>query len=104
LLRLLGKPDRERIDPSLVGIEKTTELVTVGIYGYIRHPLYSSLLFLSWGAFFKQPSWAGACLALMATFFLTATAKIEETENMHFFGDVYQTYMEKTKMFIPWLF
>ena len=73
---MLGKPDSERHDPSLLEIEKTTELVTVGAYRYIRHPLYSSLLFLAWGAFFKHPAWVGICLAVMATFFLTMTAKI----------------------------
>jgi protein-S-isoprenylcysteine O-methyltransferase Ste14 len=104
LLRVIGKPDRERDDPSLIGVEKTTELVTVGAYGYIRHPLYSSLLFLAWGAFFKQPSWVGVCLAAMATFFLTMTAMIEEAENIRFFGAAYQSYMKQTKRFIPHLF
>jgi protein-S-isoprenylcysteine O-methyltransferase Ste14 len=104
LLHRVGKPDDERTDPSLIGIEKTTELVTVGAYQYIRHPLYSSLLFLAWGAFFKHPSWIGACLAMLASFFLTMTAKIEEAENINFFGDVYRSYMKQTKMFIPLLF
>ena len=104
LLRLVGKPDDKRNDPSLVGIEKTTELVTVGAYRYIRHPLYSSLLFLSWGAFFKQPSLIGFCLAGIATFFLSMTAGIEEDENVRFFGATYQSYMKQTKMFIPFLF
>jgi protein-S-isoprenylcysteine O-methyltransferase Ste14 len=104
LLRLVGKPDNKRNDPSLIGIEKTTELVTVGAYRYIRHPLYSSLLFLSWGAFFKQPSLIGFCLAGIATFFLSMTARIEEAENTRFFGAAYQSYIKQTKMFIPFLF
>lgn len=104
LLRVVGKPDRNRDDPSLLGMEKTTELVTVGAYRYIRHPLYSSLLFLAWGVFFKSPSWMGILLAVMATFFLTMTAKIEEGENIRYFGSVYQDYVKKTKMFIPFLF
>ncbi len=56
LLRRVGKPDSERKDPLLMGVEKTTELVTVGAYRYIRHPLYSSILLGTWGVFFKQPS------------------------------------------------
>jgi len=103
LLRRQGKPDEQRTDPSLVGFEKTTELVTDDIYRYIRHPLYSSLLFLTWGVFFKQPSWTGMCLAILATFFLIMTAKVEEVENIMFFGDVYQQYMKQSKMFIPFL-
>ena len=88
----------------LLDIEKTTELVTVGAYRYIRHPLYSSLLFLAWGAFFKNPSWVGIPLVLLAAFFLTMTAKVEETENVRYFGITYQNYMKNTKMFIPFLF
>jgi protein-S-isoprenylcysteine O-methyltransferase Ste14 len=88
----------------LFGIEKTTELVIAGAYRYIRHPLYGSLLFLAWGGFFKHPSWVGGTLAVIATFFLTVTAKIEEAENIGFFGAAYQSYMKQTKMFIPFVF
>jgi len=104
MLGAAGKPDRQRADPSLLGLEKTTELVTSGPYRYIRHPLYSSLLLLAWGAFFKHFSAAGLGLAVLATIFLTITAKIEESENTRFFGSAYKSYMEKTKMFIPKLF
>ena len=104
LLHKVGKPDSKRKDPSLIGIEKTTELVTVGAYRYIRHPIYSSGLYGIWGVFFKQPSWIGFSLAVITTFFLAFTAKIEEAENIRFFGDAYKSYMKKTKMFIPLVF
>ena len=105
LLRIIGKPDEQRVeDVPMVGIEKTTTLVTVGAFKYIRHPLYSSLLFLTWGVFFKGPSWLGGILALTASLFLLATAKVEEAENSRFFGAAYQTYSKQTKMFIPFLF
>jgi len=104
LLRMIGKPDEKRTeDVPMIGIEKTTALVTVGAFKYIRHPLYSSLLFLTWGAFFKGPSLPAVILALSATMFLMATAKVEEAENTRFFGVAYQTYMKQTKMFIPYL-
>ena len=104
MLRIIGKPDPDRVDPALIGIEKTTELVTSGVYAYIRHPLYSALLFLTWGAFLKDPSATGLSLSGVASFFLVMTAKIEETENLTYFGDAYQNYMECTKMFIPYVF
>lgn len=104
LLGAAGKTDKQREDPSLLGLEKTTELVTSGPYRYIRHPLYSSLLLLAWGAFFKHFSAAGLCLTFVATIFLTITAKIEEAENEAFFGSAYKSYIKKTKMFIPKLF
>jgi protein-S-isoprenylcysteine O-methyltransferase Ste14 len=104
LLRKIGKPDSNRYDPALIGLEKTTELVTIGVYRYIRHPLYSSLFFLAWGAFFKGPSWVGAIFGAVAAVFLTITARIEEIENIRFFGEGYKTYMKKTRMFVPFLF
>jgi protein-S-isoprenylcysteine O-methyltransferase Ste14 len=104
LLRQIGKPDKQRYDASLVGFERTTALVTAGVYRYIRHPLYSSLLFLAWGVFFKAPSWLGALLVSAATLFLVATARIEEAENIRYFGAAYEAYMKQTKMFVPLLF
>jgi protein-S-isoprenylcysteine O-methyltransferase Ste14 len=103
-LRTRGKPVKQREgDSALLGFEKTTNLVTNGIYHYIRHPLYSSLFLLAWGIFFKSPSWQGTGLAITATGFLVATAKADEVECTHFFGIQYQEYMKNTKMFIPYI-
>jgi protein-S-isoprenylcysteine O-methyltransferase Ste14 len=104
LLRRIGKPDATRQEAPLLGFEKTTALVVEGAYRYIRHPLYSSLLFLGWGIFFKDLSWAGLALAAGATFFLAMTARAEEGENIRFFGPAYQEYMQRSRMFIPFLF
>ena len=101
MLRRLGKPAETRQDAGLIGFEKTTSLVAEGLYKYIRHPLYSSLLFLAWGIFFKHLSWAGLVLATAATGFLVVTAKIDEKEDIAFFGEQYREYMKKTKMFVP---
>jgi protein-S-isoprenylcysteine O-methyltransferase Ste14 len=104
LLRTQGEPDaRRRQDTSAIWIEKTTRLVTTGVFKFVRHPLYSSLLLLAWGVFFKRPSWLGGGVALAATGFLLATAKVEEAENVRYFGDEYRAYMQHTKMFIPFV-
>ena len=104
-LRTRGGPSEERHgDPSLLAFEKTTTLVTTGIYAYIRHPLYSSLLLLAWGIFFKAPDLPGGTLALVTTTFLIATAWADEAECIRFFGDEYREYMQKTKRFVPFLF
>jgi protein-S-isoprenylcysteine O-methyltransferase Ste14 len=96
-----GKPDSQRKEDALFGLEKTTALVTSGLYKYIRHPMYSSLLFLAWGIFFKRPDWLNGILAIITTGFLIATARVEEKEDILFFGPVYEEYMEKTGMFLP---
>jgi protein-S-isoprenylcysteine O-methyltransferase Ste14 len=104
-LRARGKPTANRKDdPSLLAFEKTTQLVTTGVYRYIRHPLYSSLLLLAWGIFFKLPSWFSGILVITATVFLVLTAQADEAECTDFFGPQYQDYMKKTRRFIPFLF
>ena len=103
LLRSMGKADESRPEEHLYKIEKTTHLVTEGLYGYIRHPLYSSLLFLAGGIFFKAVSITGMILLIGAVLSLALTAKIEEKENCDYFGEAYKNYMQGTKMFIPYI-
>jgi len=104
-LRTRGKPAAQReSDSSLLGFEKTTELITSNIYKYIRHPLYSSLFQLTWGIFFKYPSVAGITLAITSTFFLVFTARADEAECIQYFGPAYNEYMKNTRMFIPFVF
>ena len=104
LFRQKGKIDQDRNEPALVGVEKTTELVTTGVYHYIRHPFYSSLLFLGWGILLKNVTWLGSILAAANTVFLILTARIEEGENVQYFGEKYRDYMKQTKMFVPFIF
>ena len=104
LLRKARKPEMVRVDDKLLRFERTTELVTAGIYKYIRHPLYSSLLFLSWGIWFKQPGVTTSMLALLSSILLYLTAKADEDECVAFFGEKYNDYMSRTKRFIPFIF
>ena len=105
LLARRGKPARSRgeADPALLAFEKTSRLVTSGIYRYIRHPLYSSLLLLAWGIFFKRPSLAGGALAVAASGLLVWTALADEAECVGVFGDEYRQYMRRTTRFIPFV-
>jgi protein-S-isoprenylcysteine O-methyltransferase Ste14 len=103
-LRFYGKPDATRDGESLLGIEKTTTLVTTGIYHYIRHPFYSSLLFLAWGISLKGLTWPSILLAFAASVCLVFTAIIEEREDIMYFGPAYQAYMKRSKRFIPLLY
>jgi protein-S-isoprenylcysteine O-methyltransferase Ste14 len=95
LLHEIGRPKQ--------GIEDTTVLVKTGIYKYVRHPLYSSLILIAWGAFLKDMSWLSATLVIMATIFSVATAMVEEKENLQRFNDAYFHYMNSTKRFIPFI-
>jgi len=102
-LRRASKPGVVRVDEKLFRFEKTTELVTTGIYSYIRHPMYSSLLFLAWGIWLKQPLAATLPVALLASWLLWLTAKRDEQECLAWFGDSYREYMLRTKRLIPFI-
>jgi len=104
LLRLIGKPAEATGPNTNLAFENTTTLVEVGLYRFIRHPLYASLLTLAWCAYLKDPL-AVRCiaLALAATVFLFATAIAEEKENIVRFGPAYSDYMKRTRRFIPFL-
>lgn len=105
LLRLVGKPAAARDEAGLFGFEKTTALVTTGLYRRVRHPLYAALLFLAWGAFLKDPSsLPGAVLVAIASLCLFLTAKRDEAECIGYFGPAYRDYMARTRNFIPFLF
>jgi len=103
LLRRVKRSGR-RHDKELYDFERTSELVTSGIYRYIRHPLYASLLYLAIGACLKDVSWISVILLIMAVIALYATARSDEKECIEFFGQEYKDYMEGTKRFIPFIF
>ena len=96
LLKTRGQPEGD--------FEDTTKLITTGVYQYIRHPLYGSLIFFALGTFFKDPSWVGVFLVLTTIVSAILTARIEEEHNLERFGEEYQDYMEKTKRFIPFIY
>jgi protein-S-isoprenylcysteine O-methyltransferase Ste14 len=98
-----GQANTERDDAALYEFEKTTQLVTSGIFRYIRHPMYASLMALAWGAYCQNPSWPGAAIAGFASICLLLTAKADETECLAYFGEPYAAYMKTTRRFIPYL-
>lgn len=83
------------------GMEETTALITSGLYRYIRHPLYLSLILGGFGVMMKDPECLSLLLALLNLVALFFTAKVEEAEMIKKFGKVYEEYMIATKMFIP---
>jgi protein-S-isoprenylcysteine O-methyltransferase Ste14 len=104
LIKMIGKPSNIRDEKNLFGFEKTTELIDTGVFKYTRHPLYASLIFLTWAVFLKSPEAVLFVIALMSTVFLYFTSKFDEKECINYFGENYKEYMKRTKMFIPFIF
>lgn len=96
LLNKVGKPEGQ--------MEQTTRLIEVGAYRYIRHPLYLSLILGAVGVFLKNISWPVAALGLIAIASAYGTAKVEEGEMTARFGEEYKEYMQRSRMFVPFIF
>jgi len=96
LLIRIGKPTDGHM-------ERTTKLVTTGLFSYIRHPLYFSLVLFGFGAMAKDPGYLQIILSIINFIALILTAKAEEGEMIRKFGEEYREYMKKTKMFIPFV-
>jgi protein-S-isoprenylcysteine O-methyltransferase Ste14 len=95
LLKKIGKPDSN--------FENTSVLVKVGLYKYIRHPLYLALFLLGTGIIFKHPDTWQIFLGIVNLSAVSLTARMEEKEMIAKFGDQYRQYMKETKMFIPFI-
>gem|GEM_PF-626131 len=80
LLKKFGKQGEKRDEKELYQFEKTSELIDWGIYKYIRHPLYSSLLFLTWGTFLKNTTNLLLFIAILSSAFLFLTAIFDEKQ------------------------
>jgi protein-S-isoprenylcysteine O-methyltransferase Ste14 len=104
MLRKGGKPSKSRDEETLFEFEKTSQLVDTGIFKYIRHPLYSSLLFLTWGILLKNPDIWLIVAAVVSSIFLYLTAISDEKECIAYFGEKYRQYMKMSKRFIPYIF
>ena len=86
-----------------LAFENTERVVRDGIYRYIRHPMYGSLLLLAWGALLKHLGPGETVITVLVSLLIFQTARMEERENIDFFGEDYTDYMKGTKMFIPYI-
>jgi protein-S-isoprenylcysteine O-methyltransferase Ste14 len=85
-------------------IREAHQLVTTGVYRFVRHPMYASFFLLALAQFLLLPNWLVDIAGLSGAGILFAF-RIEREEQMMIeqFGDVYRSYMTRTKRVIPWL-
>ncbi len=79
------------------------ELVTTGIYAYMRHPLYVSVICIGVGWALLWQSWPAVIIAILQVPFFDAKARREERWlNERFAG--YADYSRRVKRFIPGIY
>jgi len=92
-LKKHGKPDDEW--------ENTTVLIDRGIFRYIRHPLYSSLILLALGTLLKRVTPLAIVLSSICILFLITASLMEERENLKKFGNAYTNYKRTSMRYFP---
>lgn len=83
-------------------VKEKQELVTTGIYKYIRHPIYFSAFLSITGVELIVQSYL-VFIGFVFLFEGYRQARREERLLTNHFGDNYKVYMKHTKMFIPFL-
>ena len=77
------------------------ELVTGGIYRYIRHPQYTGILLITFGMLIHWPTFITLFMWPILVLAYYGLAKKEEKEIEKKFGEIYQEYKSRTPMFFP---
>jgi protein-S-isoprenylcysteine O-methyltransferase Ste14 len=82
-------------------IHSAKDLVTDGIYKYIRHPQYLGLYLILFGWLLHWPTLLTLVLFPILVVVYYRLARREEAEMTAAFGGVYENYMKRTPRFIP---
>lgn len=90
------------VTPNPVPLQNYT-LKTSGMYRYIRHPIYSSLLLALLGLVIYCQSMSGLVFWLIGVFFIGYKTRFEEEQLIRKFPE-YIAYREHTKKLIPFIY
>jgi protein-S-isoprenylcysteine O-methyltransferase Ste14 len=86
-------------------IRQTHELVTTGVYRYVRHPMYSAFFLWAIAQALLLPNWV-AGFAGLAGFGTLFALRVRREERMMeaTFGDAYRAYAARTRRVVPGVF
>jgi protein-S-isoprenylcysteine O-methyltransferase Ste14 len=86
-------------------IKESHQLITSGVYKYVRHPMYTAVLFISLSQLLLIGNWiAGPAYFIGFTFLYLVRVKREEELMLQQFGEGYAIYMKKTNRLFPGIF
>lgn len=75
-------------------------LVVTGLYGWVRHPIYSGALLFVVGVTLRSGSWAVAAVGVILVVFFAAKARLEE-RHLVAVHPGYGEYAKVTPRFVP---
>ncbi len=81
--------------------EDTRELVEVGPFGLVRHPVYASAAAAALGVALCRLTPFSIALGAVAIILFYLGARFEDGYNSDKFGEVYDGYRQRTKLMVP---
>jgi protein-S-isoprenylcysteine O-methyltransferase Ste14 len=87
-----------------ITIQQSHQLITTGLYHYIRHPLYLGITCSVFGLSFLFRSWIGLTAMIPILVGLLIRIKDEEAMLQKEFGREWETYCKQSWRFIPYLY
>lgn len=84
-----------------VAPDQQTELVTTGLYGLVRHPIYALSILLMVCTLVVAPTAPVALMALIHIGLMLFKARNEERFLVGRHGAAYRSYMQRTGRFVP---
>ena len=96
--------DSNWTDANEYQIKKDHELITKGIYKYVRHPIYGGILLMVPGVLLVAGSYTFIIAFFILLMVLESFARREEKLLTKHFGSKYKDYMKTTKKFIPFVY
>jgi protein-S-isoprenylcysteine O-methyltransferase Ste14 len=86
-------------------MEKTqTQLVTKGIYKFMRHPLYTGTILLLSGYFLYAPTLSVLIFLILTFIYIEIGSRLEEKKLLIEFGNEYAEYCKVVKRYFPFIY
>ena len=83
-------------------LRENHRLITEGVYGHVRHPMYAALFLYSIGQALVVPNWVvGPSYFVTFGILFALRIRAEERMMLETFGDEYAAYIARTKRLIP---
>ena len=77
--------------------KENSKLITSGIYRFFRHPMYYSLIIISFSLFIKSPTIYNLILSILLTFIISKKIRVEEEYLIRRFK-TYTLYKKEVKI------
>lgn len=94
--RSVGKSIKEAVNS-----EEKPQLITTGIYHYIRHPAYTAIILSYIGTFLIIPNVFMLIFLLGGIFVIYEHSREEEKSLMKIYGEEYERYKKRVGRFLP---